>query len=65
VETLGLPRLTLAQLASAVEPQFEVLELSRAAYGTSPETDFLTWVGVFRRRELVSSFSSPIAAPPR
>lgn len=54
VQTLGLPRLTLAELAGAVEPQFEVLELSRAAYGTTSDTDFLAWVGVFRRREPVA-----------
>lgn len=48
---LGLPRLTLYELASAVEPHFEVLSVRRAMYGVTPgRTDFLAWASALRRR---------------
>jgi SAM-dependent methyltransferase len=47
----GLPRLTLVELASAVEPHFEVLAVRRAVYGITPDrTDFLAWASASRRR---------------
>jgi cyclopropane fatty-acyl-phospholipid synthase-like methyltransferase len=45
------PRLTLAQIAAAVEPHFEILSVQRAPYGSAVgRTDFLAFAGVFRRR---------------
>jgi SAM-dependent methyltransferase len=47
----GLPRLTLGELATAVEPYFEVLSVRRALYGLTPaRTDFLAWASALRRR---------------
>jgi methyl halide transferase len=48
---LGLPRLTLANIALAVESSFEVLSIHRVMYGSEPgRTDFLAWAGAFQRR---------------
>ena len=48
---LGLPRLSLAELAMAVEPHFAVESVQRCTYGTTPgRTDFLAWASVLRRR---------------
>jgi SAM-dependent methyltransferase len=48
---LGLPRVSLAELASAVEPHFAVQEIRRCVYGGTPgRTDFLAWASVLRRR---------------
>jgi SAM-dependent methyltransferase len=48
---LGLPRLSLAELAAAVEPSFAVESVQRCRYGTTPgRTDFLGWSSVLRRR---------------
>jgi len=48
---LGLPRLSLAELAMAVEPYFAVELVQRCLYGTTPGlTDFLAWSSVLRRR---------------
>lgn len=53
VEELKLPRLTLADLASAVEPRFEALEVRSCRYGTIPgETDFRAFASVWRLRDL-------------
>jgi len=53
---LGLPRLTLGELTSAVEGHFEFLVVRRATYGTVPgQTDFLAWVSALRRRADPSS----------
>jgi len=50
-ERLGLPRVSLCELATAVEPQFEVLSVRRGEYGVTPgRTDFLAWVSALRRR---------------
>ena len=47
----GYPRLTLASIALAAEPHFEVFSVTRAAYGTVPgRTDFLAFASVFCRR---------------
>ena len=47
----GLPRLTLSDIASAVESCFEVLSVRRVMYGSEPgRTDFLGWASAFRRR---------------
>src|SRR5713226_1114392 len=47
----GWPRLSLASIATAAERHFEVLSVSRAAYGeTHGRTDFLAFACVFRRR---------------
>jgi NAD(P)-dependent dehydrogenase (short-subunit alcohol dehydrogenase family) len=47
----GLPRLTLGELPTAVEPYFEVLSVRRALYGLTPaRTDFLAWASALRRR---------------
>ena len=50
IRDLALPRLTLADLAAAAEPYFEAVEITRAAYGAAPDTDFGAWIAVFRRR---------------
>ncbi|MBL4844117.1 MAG: class I SAM-dependent methyltransferase [Planctomycetes bacterium] len=53
VETLKLPRLTLANLAAAVEPRFEALEVRSCQYGTIPnQTDFRAFASVWRLRSL-------------
>lgn len=53
VEELKLPRLTLADLAAAVEPRFEALEVRSCRYGTIPgETDFRAFASVWRLRDL-------------
>ena len=47
----GWPRLTLAQIAEAVEPRFEVVSARQAIYGTTAGlTDFRAFACVFRRR---------------
>lgn len=47
----GLPRLTLSDLASAVERHFEIQLVRQAMYGVTPgRTDFQAWAGAFRRR---------------
>ena len=47
----GWPRLTLASIAAAAEPYFEVLSVRQAAYGTTPgRTDFRAFASVFQRR---------------
>jgi len=47
----GLPRLSLAELASAIEPYFAAQEIGRCVYGVTPgRTDFLAWASVLRRR---------------
>jgi len=47
----GWPRLSLANIATAVERHFEVMSVQRAAYGeTASRTDFLAFASVFRRR---------------
>jgi len=47
---LGLPRLTLADMALAIEPYFETVEIRADVFGHTPDTDFRAFVGVFRRR---------------
>ena len=48
---LGYPRLTLSDLALAVEPHFEALSIRRVTYGISVgRTDFLAWASALRRR---------------
>lgn len=48
---LGLPRLSVVDIAEAVEEQFEVLCIERAVYGTTPGlTDFGAFACAFRRR---------------
>jgi cyclopropane fatty-acyl-phospholipid synthase-like methyltransferase len=48
---LGLPRVSLAELAAAVESSFAVHEIRRVTYGVTPgRTDFLAWASVLRRR---------------
>jgi SAM-dependent methyltransferase len=55
-ERLGLPRVSLTELASAVEPQFEVLSVRRTVYGTTPgRTDFLAWASALRSRRTRSA----------
>lgn len=47
----GLPRVSLVELASAIEPHFEALSIRRAHYGVTPgRTDFLAWASALRRR---------------
>lgn len=48
---LGLPRLSVVEIAEAVEEQFEVLCIERAVYGSTPGvTDFGAFACAFRRR---------------
>jgi methyl halide transferase len=48
---LGYPRLTLTEIATAVEPLFEFVSVQRSPYGsTGGPTDFLAFVSVLRRR---------------
>ncbi len=47
IRDLGLPRLTLQDLASAAEPHFEAIQIRRGTFGETPDTDFLAWVSVF------------------
>jgi SAM-dependent methyltransferase len=47
----GFPRLSVADLAAAVEPHFEIVSIRRVTYGMSPgQTDFLAWASSLRRR---------------
>jgi len=47
----GLPRVSLTEIAAAVEPDFAIHEVRRCTYGSSPgRTDFLAWASVLRRR---------------
>jgi SAM-dependent methyltransferase len=50
VREFALPRLTLADLAVAAEPHFETVEVTQGAFGSTPDSGFHAWVGVFRRR---------------
>lgn len=51
IEEMKLPRLSLQQIAGAVEPFFEIVEIERAQFGTSVgNTDFDAWVSVLRRK---------------
>jgi methyl halide transferase len=50
VRQSALPRLSLADIAAAAEPLFDVVELRQDVFGCTPDTDFRAWVGVFRRR---------------
>jgi hypothetical protein len=50
VRELGLPRLTLADMALAIEPYFETVAIRADVFGHTPYTDFRAFVGVFRRR---------------
>lgn len=50
IRQYGLPRLTLLDLAEAVEPRFEAVEISQGRYGTNADTDFRAWIAVLRRR---------------
>jgi len=60
----GWPRLSLASIATAAERHFEVLSVSRAAYGeTDGRTDFLAFACVFRRRQELISHVSTECAP--
>ncbi len=60
---LGLPRLSLSDLAAAVEPHFEILSIRRATYGVTPgRTDFLAWSSALRRRP--TSSPCPDNTPP-
>jgi|GEM_PF-802425 methyl halide transferase len=43
------PRLSLSNLAMAVEPFFEVQEIRNTHYGK--EVSFLAWLGVFKKRQ--------------
>ena len=46
----GYPRLSLSDIATAVEPHFEALSVTRAAYGTTSATDFVAFASALRRR---------------
>lgn len=46
----GYPRLSLSDIATAVEPHFEVLSVTRATYGTTSATDFVAFASILRRR---------------
>jgi hypothetical protein len=52
VRELGLPRLTLADMALAIEPYFETVAISADVFGQTPDTGFRAFAGVFRRRRL-------------
>lgn len=52
VEKYGYPRLTLSQLAEAVEPYFEVVEIRRCWYGKLPSTSFKAWASVMQKRAI-------------
>ena len=45
---LSFPRISLRQIAEAVEPHFEVLEIRRGQFGS--RNNFYSWVGVFQKR---------------
>jgi cyclopropane fatty-acyl-phospholipid synthase-like methyltransferase len=50
-QELGFPRLTLAEIADAVERLFEIVSVRQVEYGTTPGlTDFRAFACVFRRR---------------
>ena len=50
VEKFGYPRLSIAQLAVAVEPYFEVVEIRRCWYGKLPSTKFKAWASVMQNK---------------
>jgi cyclopropane fatty-acyl-phospholipid synthase-like methyltransferase len=52
VEKFGYPRLTLSQLAEAVETYFEVVEIKRCWYGKLPSTSFKAWASVMQKRAI-------------
>ncbi|MEK6274748.1 MAG: class I SAM-dependent methyltransferase [Actinomycetota bacterium] len=50
-QELGFPRLSLAEIADAVEPMFEIVSVRQVEYGTtSGLTDFRAFACAFRRR---------------
>jgi hypothetical protein len=52
----GWPRLSLQQIATAVEDRFEIIATRQVAFGTTPGlTDFRAFACAFRRRALQSS----------
>ena len=51
VRDLGLPRLTVADMALAIEPHFETVEIRADVFRHTPDADFRAFVGVFRRRQ--------------
>lgn len=52
VEKFGYPRLSISQLAEAVEPYFEVVEIRRCRYGKLPSTSFRAWASVLQKRAI-------------
>ncbi|MGM0601055.1 MAG: class I SAM-dependent methyltransferase [Candidatus Rifleibacteriota bacterium] len=44
----GYPRMSLTDIAIAVEPFFEIQEIKKSSYGK--EVKFLAWSGVFKKR---------------
>ncbi|MCX6373034.1 MAG: HAD-IA family hydrolase [Actinobacteria bacterium] len=55
---LGLPHLTLMDMALAIEPYFETVEIRADVFGHPPDAYFRAFVGVFRRRYAASIASA-------
>ncbi len=48
-KALSFPRVSLRNIAFAVEPHFEVLEVKRSRFGE--KNNFYCWIGVFKKRQ--------------
>ena len=43
------PRMSLLEIAKAVEAFFEILEIKRSVFGE--KNSFLAWTGIFKKRK--------------
>jgi SAM-dependent methyltransferase len=46
----GYPRLSVLELASVVEPYFEIQSITQEAFGSTPANSFQSWVVISRKR---------------
>jgi len=54
IETKGLPRLSASSIVESVEPFFELIKLEQCKYGEGVNTNFLGWMGVYKKRKFNS-----------
>ena len=46
----GYPRLSVLELAGAIEPHFEIQSITQETFGSTPANNFQSWVVVSRKR---------------
>ena len=49
----GYPRLSVLELASAIEPHFEIQSITQEVFGSTPANNFRSWVVISRKRNRV------------